>query len=1024
MHSNSIETPALGQQLMQAASRFKDVWLCLAIGLICFVVFNANLRTISVADSYTARFLPLSIWKHHSLALEPMAEHMSQGAKIHDWPTDKVGWINQTPYGKLVSLYPLVTPLLVTPLYLPSYLYLEKTGWDYGQVDEVARIMEKLSASFIASLSTMLLFLVLRRQCSKRLAVTLALVFAFGTSTWVISSQALWMHGIAQLLMAWALWLVADARCNVKLAASLGLACALIACNRQPDTLLAAGFAAYALVWARGYLWAFVAGTAVPVLFTLAYNLGVTGYLMGGYGVVAKNAQAAVSLLDAPEGIAALLISPVHGLFVFSPFLLLIVLRLRAVISGSRPPLLAKLLATAVAAQILFYGIVHWVQGVSWGPRYLTDMLPILFWMLPPAIATLQRNGRAVFAAACAAAVVIEALGAFGYTGSAHAEYLVAHKRATAILNLQSEKQAIWQLSNTPFLRPPVLQTDLGTPLAGSIDRVSVTAYGSIVVEGWSLLGGQEPFDLHLLVDGKKRPASTDTFFVRPDIEKTLGYNAAAGWRLIFSAKDFAPGKHVFTAMVRSHPNAQPRILPNFVFELPSTSIDATKPPVQGSIDAVNVLAAQTVDISGWALAHGDTPTEISLLFDGKPYPAKITQFFERLDVVQYTTSLAHSGWRITLPVDDLTPGENVVTALVRSRSSGEAFALPATKVTIPSRMPQYQPEAWSLADASRYASGMLAHRQDPQGYWLTEHTQSTRFERSTHELNLFANAEILDILGPVAREANAQALLDRARRFLSTQIEDSGLVRYHGRPDLATHGTISCRITPDADDTALIWRVASNGNQQQQDMALATLQRYRTADGLYRTWLAPKDQFECIDPGADPNPPDIGIQIHVLLWLAQAYPEQAPALCRALQKQSMNERLWVYYHQAPAAIAMRLEELQAMGCPLELPSQRLTSTVAGQQTWLLVLERIRQLQRAPTDNTHHADNTRLLSELASNGFEAVKRDPLLFFHNDPSASVKRFYWSQEMGYALWLRLYHDNERAKTNRPATQGRTP
>ena len=51
----------------------------------------------------------------------------------------------------------------------------------------------------------------------------------------------------------------------------------------------------------------------------------------------------------------------------------------------------------------------------------------------------------------------------------------------------------------------------------------------------------------------------------------------------------------------------------------------------------------------------------------------------------------------------------------------------------------------------------------------------------------------------------------------------------------------------------------------------MQTLQRYRTDDGLYRTWLAPQKQFECIDPGSDPNPPDIGIQIHILLWLAHA---------------------------------------------------------------------------------------------------------------------------------------------------------
>jgi hypothetical protein len=29
-------------------------------------------------------------------------------------------------------------------------------------------------------------------------------------------------------------------------------------------------------------------------------------------------------------------------------------------------------------------------------------------------------------------------------------------------------------------------------------------------------------------------------------------------------------------------------------------------------------------------------------------------------------------------------------------------------------------------------------------------------------------------------------------------------------------------------------------------------------------------------------------------------------------------------------------------------------------------------------------------------------------YHNDQTASVPRFYWSEEFGYALWLRLYFE----------------
>ena len=52
-----------------------------------------------------------------------------------------------------------------------------------------------------------------------------------------------------------------------------------------------------------------------------------------------------------------------------------------------------------------------------------------------------------------------------------------------------------------------------------------------------------------------------------------------------------------------------------------------------------------------------------------------------------------------------------------------------------------------------------------------------------------------------------------------------------------------------------------------------------------------------------------------------------------------------------------------------------------------------------------------LLQALSSDDFASVHRSPPLLYHNDLTASVPRFYWSEEFGYALWLRLYFANLR-------------
>jgi hypothetical protein len=47
-----------------------------------------------------------------------------------------------------------------------------------------------------------------------------------------------------------------------------------------------------------------------------------------------------------------------------------------------------------------------------------------------------------------------------------------------------------------------------------------------------------------------------------------------------------------------------------------------------------------------------------------------------------------------------------------------------------------------------------------------------------------------------------------------------------------------------------------------------------------------------------------------------------------------------------------------------------------------------------------------LLTRLGDNDFALLRTTPPLLYHNDLSATVSRFYWSQDAGYALWLRLY------------------
>src|SRR6266498_2837905 len=100
-------------------------------------------------------------------------------------------------------------------------------------------------------------------------------------------------------------------------------------------------------------------------------------------------------------------------------------------------------------------------------------------------------------------------------------------------------------------------------------------------------------------------------------------------------------------------------------------------------------------------------------------------------------------------------------------------------------------------------------------------------------------------------------------------------------------------------------------------------------ARGLFRTWLAPQKEYQCIDPGTDPNPSDIVIQMHVYLMLREFDKPAAQNLCTALQRSYGDGGIWVYYAKAPLVPYLRSAELQQRGCVIPLPAKQLGGALA-----------------------------------------------------------------------------------------------
>ena len=422
--------------------RRRDVRTAVLVALAALLVYNLNGRVIASSDTRATRFVPFALLRAGTLRLDPVLDVARTSRRAY--------WALPARDGGYASLFPVVAPLLVTPLYVPAAILLARQGWPREGLAAAASFMEKLAASCVAALAAGLMYLLLRRRMRPARALGLTAAFALGTETWMIGSQALWQHGTEELLLIVALLALTGPLSAARLALG-GAACGLAIAGRPIDALLVAPFALLAPAWAgRRAAWFFL-GAAVPLALVLAYNLDTFGMVGGGYQLFVMKGR---RYFEQPmaRGLVEMLFSPDKGLFFYTPFLLFLPVYLRRALAGTalgpgaEPPgatstaapsagaaagsgrlaairrfladrnraLTAALLA-GIVAQLVVYSRSDWRGGTCYGPRYLADLLPLATWMLAPVVESLAGLPLALFRWAVVFSVAVQAVGAFCY---------------------------------------------------------------------------------------------------------------------------------------------------------------------------------------------------------------------------------------------------------------------------------------------------------------------------------------------------------------------------------------------------------------------------------------------------------------------------------------------------------------------------------------------------------------------------------------------------------------------------------
>lgn len=363
-------------------------------------------------------------------------------------------------FGHRYNLYPVGTALVAVPIVWLVDRFME-AGWmlDTEQFLNEYRLIpagiEKFAASVIVAATAVLIYAIgMRLGYGHATSLSVTLIFAFGTSAWSTASRALWQHGPTMLMLALALycWILADRvpRHAPRAIPGMALPLAFSFVIRPTNALSIAAFSLLVACRYRKYVLAYCLwGLTIAVAFGLysasVYHLPIPPYYLDG-------GQLGGSLALFLEALAGSLISPSRGLLVFSPVLLFAVYGVVHVLRDTpQRPLGLTLLGVILLHWLVSALHPRWWGGHSYGPRYLSDMLPYLMVFLFPVFQALGRIRSARKAALAGLLTLTVAVSVFIHWRGATSEAVYGWNAGP--VNVDDRPARIWDWRDPQFLR-------------------------------------------------------------------------------------------------------------------------------------------------------------------------------------------------------------------------------------------------------------------------------------------------------------------------------------------------------------------------------------------------------------------------------------------------------------------------------------------------------------------------------------------------------------------------------------------
>jgi hypothetical protein len=434
--------------------------IALIIFVTCLIVYLANNRTITSNDNIPSSLLAFNWLENHTLDLDIFRNSAYYGTDCSQCLDTAPYFFAEAPNGHLTSTYPIGVSIITFPLYFVFFVWIK--FWDLIQTiltgvphpfpditkqdfDSQRLFFEKIAAAISTALAVSIFYLSVRLKFSQAIALLSTFIYAFATSAWVSSAQGLRQHTISNLVVTSLIFCVlkvnaSAGNCRRVLLVLTGILCGLLPGVRVSSFLFTVAVTLYIIFAYRKesiFLFLGFSSLLLNALWNFHYfGFGLSRFIVGGYSRMTTKGSFFeeyyhFTIERLAGGFLFLLANPNFGLLMFSPVLIFGVLAIAQVFQLRANRDEQFILCMTFAAFILFIQYCffrNWTGGNSSnGPRYMTDLLPVITYLTAYSIAywfesshqkntVLRLSVCGIFLACLMFSTFVQTVGVFGRT--------------------------------------------------------------------------------------------------------------------------------------------------------------------------------------------------------------------------------------------------------------------------------------------------------------------------------------------------------------------------------------------------------------------------------------------------------------------------------------------------------------------------------------------------------------------------------------------------------------------------------